>query len=204
MRWRAGVHLWRRLKGCDAGAALVEFTIVAPLLLLLLAGFTEFGRAVYHHHVLQKAARDATRYLARVDVDDADNDGELDPITNSHPNWDEAINLLMYGTTDSTGADPLIAYWTPDPSETVSTSGDTTTVSGTSPSGQDYTIEVSGPTDTTVSLPGGGTMEVPVVALSVELQFRDIGLLSAMTAFFGNPIDSIPLAASHEQAYIGE
>ena len=46
-------------------AALVEFTLVFPLLLVFLAGLSELGFAMHQQHIVQKAVRDAARYAAR-------------------------------------------------------------------------------------------------------------------------------------------
>ncbi len=51
---------------------MVEFGIVLALLISIVFGITEFGRAVYQYNNLAKAARDAARYLsiqAATDVD---------------------------------------------------------------------------------------------------------------------------------------
>ena len=60
-RVRAGDFL-----GCDSGAALVEMTVILPVLLILFTGGVEFARALAHHHAIEKAARDTGRYLARL------------------------------------------------------------------------------------------------------------------------------------------
>jgi len=46
------------------GVALVEFTLVLPLLLLLLLAFGEFGRMLYQYNVLLQASRDAGRFVS--------------------------------------------------------------------------------------------------------------------------------------------
>lgn len=48
------------------GIAALEAVLVLPLLLLLLAWITFFGRYFWHYTVAQKAAHDAARYLATV------------------------------------------------------------------------------------------------------------------------------------------
>jgi Flp pilus assembly protein TadG len=53
-------------KRARGGAALVEFTLVAPLLLLLMCGMAEFASALRQYHIMEKGVRDAGRYLARV------------------------------------------------------------------------------------------------------------------------------------------
>ena len=44
------------------GLAMVEFTIVLPLLLLLMLATAEFGRALFQYNTLTKAVRDGARY----------------------------------------------------------------------------------------------------------------------------------------------
>lgn len=46
------------------GLALVEFTLVLPLVLVLLLAFGEFGRMLYQYNVLLQASRDAGRFVA--------------------------------------------------------------------------------------------------------------------------------------------
>ncbi len=46
------------------GQAVIEFALVLPLLLLVLLGITEFGRAFYTLNVLTQAAREGARLAA--------------------------------------------------------------------------------------------------------------------------------------------
>jgi len=46
------------------GLAIVEFTLVLPVLLLLLLAFGEFGRMLYQYNILLQASRDADRFVA--------------------------------------------------------------------------------------------------------------------------------------------
>ncbi|MNL00813.1 TadE-like protein [compost metagenome] len=46
------------------GLAMVEFTLVLPVLLLMLLAFGEFGRMLYQYNVLLQASRDADRFVA--------------------------------------------------------------------------------------------------------------------------------------------
>jgi len=48
----------------DRGAAAVEFALVAPLLLVLVVGIAEFGRAYDTEAALSQAAREGARALA--------------------------------------------------------------------------------------------------------------------------------------------
>lgn len=48
----------------DRGAAAVEFALVLPILLLLVVGILEFGRAYHVQTTLSNAARDGVRVMA--------------------------------------------------------------------------------------------------------------------------------------------
>jgi Flp pilus assembly protein TadG len=51
----------RRLRGDTAGGAAVEFALVLPVLLLMVMGILDFGRALNTHHVVTDASREAAR-----------------------------------------------------------------------------------------------------------------------------------------------
>ena len=55
------------MKRNDRGAAVVEFAIVMPLLVALLVGIAEFGRAYYVQTTLSGAAREGVRVMALKD-----------------------------------------------------------------------------------------------------------------------------------------
>jgi Flp pilus assembly protein TadG len=46
------------------GVALVEFALILPFLLVMLAMTAELGRAIYHYGELAKSVREAARYLS--------------------------------------------------------------------------------------------------------------------------------------------
>lgn len=86
----------------ESGAALVEFALLLPLLMMLFGGFLEVGRILQHHHTLEKAMRAATRYLARTDL--------------SAEATARAKNIVLYGTPELVaGTPPRLPYLT-DPS----------------------------------------------------------------------------------------
>ena len=75
----------------ERGAALVEFTLLAPFLLALGLGMCEFGRFLYQYQLVLDGLRDGARYLARMQ----------DPTnTTSQTN---AANLAATGTIDGSG-----------------------------------------------------------------------------------------------------
>ena len=56
----------RELVAGDEGSALIEGTIVVPVLFALVFGVLEFSYYFYQHHLVSTGVRDAARYLARV------------------------------------------------------------------------------------------------------------------------------------------
>lgn len=100
-------HARLRQLGTDRrGAALVEFTLLAPVLISLMCGLAEFGQALRQYHIMEKGVRDAARYLSRAPANP--------PCTGTaDPNWAtyvaQAKNLAVYGST-STGT-ALFAGW---------------------------------------------------------------------------------------------
>jgi Flp pilus assembly protein TadG len=71
------------------GQSLLEFAVVLPLLLLLMAGLIEFGRAFYQYNTLAKAVRQAARYMSERPY----NATEIQ----------NAQNMAVYGNTQGTG-----------------------------------------------------------------------------------------------------
>ena len=74
------------------GAAMVEFALITPILLLLTFMVTEYSRALNQYDVLTKSVRDGARYLSM-----------------HQPNTKitEAKNLMVYGNLAGTGS-PLV------------------------------------------------------------------------------------------------
>jgi Flp pilus assembly protein TadG len=52
---------WRKLRECD-GAAMVEFSIMCTLLIVLVFGIIEFGFLWYQKQVITNASREGARY----------------------------------------------------------------------------------------------------------------------------------------------
>ena len=108
MAKRSSTHNRKKWGLDNRGVAFLEFTILFPLLLVLTLGVFEFGRAMLDHHKIDKAVRDAARYLARVPVTCATagtNNGTIDSsyITN-------AKNLALNGAIS--GGTAILNYWT--------------------------------------------------------------------------------------------
>ncbi len=58
--------LRRRGQSSERGANLIEMALVSMLLLLLLAGVVDMGRAFYSYIAITNASREGARYAARV------------------------------------------------------------------------------------------------------------------------------------------
>jgi Flp pilus assembly protein TadG len=71
------------------GVAAIEFAILLPVLLFIVFGITEFGRALYAYNTIVKGTRDAARYAMTQQPG-----GGADPVTKC---------LAVYGTTDCSG-----------------------------------------------------------------------------------------------------
>lgn len=138
----------RNLREDHSGAALVEFTILAPLLISLMCGLSEFGQALRQYHIMEKGVRDAARYLARVPANP--------PCTGiTDPNWGtyvtQAKNLAVYGVT-STGT-PLFKGWT-------------------------NTATVTVPSPTCLTNPRVNGAPLPQVTVTATAPYADLGMLS--------------------------
>jgi Flp pilus assembly protein TadG len=58
---RFGTRLVRKLRKSDAGQALVEFSLVLPIMLLMLFALVDFGRGFYSWLVVTNAVREGAR-----------------------------------------------------------------------------------------------------------------------------------------------
>jgi len=99
------LDLIRSLHRDKDGAALIEFTLVAPLLILLMCGLGEFGQALRQYHVMQKGVTQAARFLART---------PSAPCPAPDAAWStyvaQAKNVAIYG--GATSGTPLYKGWT--------------------------------------------------------------------------------------------
>ncbi len=88
----------RGLAGDCRGVAAVEFGILLPFMVILLAGIADLGRSIWQSHALTKGVRDAARYLSRVDP----------PFTGAQ--LASAKNLALRGSFDTSRPFPF-AHW---------------------------------------------------------------------------------------------
>jgi Flp pilus assembly protein TadG len=97
---------------------MTEFAIVLPVLLLLLFGVTEIGRALVRYNTLTKAVQDGARHAASYALLG----------TTGAVNVDAALlaatrNVVVYGNTAGTGQ-PLLGGFTPAQVQLIDAGGD--------------------------------------------------------------------------------
>lgn len=161
------------LARCTRGTSFMEMALVMPLMMVMLGGVLEMGRALHHHHVLETSVRDATRYLSRVpDV------GQPSETPCGAPGAgtaaETARQLAMYGTTLA-GTPPLLVYW-----------------NDTQPQEVCIRTETRSLTDE-----AGETFDVTVVRMDVAVNYEDFGLLGLIG------LDAMSLRAAHEEIHVG-
>lgn len=92
--------LYRRSR-CH-GAALVEFVITAPVLLMSMLMIGEFGRAFFEYNTLTKSVRQGARFL----VDHTPSTVDAMVVTGKFSQ--QAQNMVLYGSPVESG-DPLLS-----------------------------------------------------------------------------------------------
>ena len=164
--------LWR----CTGGSALVEATVLTPVLIILFFGVFEFSWYFYNQQLTEIGVRDAARYLARGPYFSAATfitEG-TNPCSDA-TNVAAAKNLAVTGTVDGSGA-ARVTGWT------------TAAV----------TISCTPPYDNTASPPDYAGPST-IYHVTVSTTFADPAL-----GYFGMLGLSIPnLSASHMQRAFG-
>lgn len=166
-------YKFKSLLDDSQGSVLAEFAFMAPILVILGLGAAEIGRAVQHNHTVEKSARDAARYLARVQASCAGG------ITNA-ADVATAKNLAWTGYVS--GATPLLYYWqNPTGNSTVN-------------------VTVGCYANTTAPIlirSNSASPGIPLITVSIEVPYEDIGFLGLLGAA------AITLKSSHSEVSIG-
>ncbi len=173
-------RLMARVRGFGreiGGASAVEFGFTLPLLIALVFGVVEVGRALQHHHVLVKGVRDAGRYLGRVAIT-CPGPG-AGTVTNA-ANLTAARNLAMTGNI--AGGSPVLDYWTDPTSLTIAVD----------------CLDNSAAANLCGVAACRGDDEVAIITVSASLPYQDLGFVAL---FGGSPFT---FDVSHEQYSIGE
>ena len=78
----------RTLRSGSRGQSLVEFSLVFPIIVLLVVGFFEIGRAVFAFNMIANAARQAVRVATVNQLPDVTDCDETRPIEDPYePHW---------------------------------------------------------------------------------------------------------------------
>lgn len=166
----------------ESGAAAVEFAIVSPLLVLLFAGFMEFGNLLYQQQQLEKSVRDAARYLSYYSSTTwtTTSPGTLSCSPGPDPGTYEAAaqNLILYASL-CPGTSPIV---------TGMTTSDITITPGST------NVTASGGNCSSNNSCNSCTMTIPTVTVSVQISYSDIiGMLSLLG------ISNFTLSTTHNE-----
>jgi Flp pilus assembly protein TadG len=102
----------------ERGIATIEFVIVTPVLLLLLFGVTEIGRALVRYNALTKAVQDGARYASAYALL-----GSTGVVTIDAQLLTAVRNVVVYGNTAGTGS-PTLAGLQPAQVQLIDAGGD--------------------------------------------------------------------------------
>jgi hypothetical protein len=100
------------------GVATIEFAIVVPVLLLLLVGVTELGRALVRYNTLTKAVQDGARYAAAYGLAGTTGMVNIDTQLTT-----EVRNVVVYGNPVGMGS-PVLAGLLPAQVQVIDAGGD--------------------------------------------------------------------------------
>jgi len=97
-RW-GSVSAGRKVQKQDRGQSLVEFALVAPVLLVILLGVVDLGRAIYYYNTLSNLAREGARAGIVLQTSDE---------WNQPGNLPDALNSITYsGISSYTGTNSI-------------------------------------------------------------------------------------------------
>jgi Flp pilus assembly protein TadG len=102
----------------QCGVATVEFAIVAPVLLVLLFGVAEVGRALVRYNTLAKAVQDGARYAAAEGLLGTTGNVNVDAQLTT-----EVRNVVVYGNVAGAGT-PVLAGLQPMQIQVIDAGGD--------------------------------------------------------------------------------
>ena len=88
------------------GVAMVEFTIVLPVVLFMILGVTELGRAMVRYNALTKAVRDGARHASLYALSGTTGTVDIDQALTT-----EVQNVVVYGNVAGVGS-PAISDMT--------------------------------------------------------------------------------------------
>lgn len=155
------------------GAALVEFSLMLPMLMVLAAGVTEMGLAMHQQHVVTKSVRDAARFAARQFV--AAPSCPLSTVGEWTTIQSETQQVALRGSL-SGSAPLLLSNWSLASSVTVT---DACAAAGTLVS------------------PAGAGANIPVITVSADVPYAGVGFLTLIG------MNAFTIRASHSEMWVG-
>lgn len=120
---RAGGRRRRGRRPAAGGQSLVEFALIFPIIVLLVAGFVEIGRAVFAYNTIASAARQGARVAAVNQLADVTDCNEMWPIDDPYePHWSiRGCAILAAKTLGITTSNVSVSY-APPPGTTLTCS----------------------------------------------------------------------------------
>lgn len=116
-------NLFAKRRDRQKGVAVVEFTIVLPILLVLILVVAELGRAFLQFNALTRAVRDSAKYVSANAINGTT--GVVD-VSATAPVYSEAQHLVVFGHVGNSGT-PLLPGLVPG-NVTIANPGGTTDI----------------------------------------------------------------------------
>jgi hypothetical protein len=181
-------RLWGRRTRREGGQALIEFTILVPVFLMLLTGLLEFGMVFSHHMTLEYGTREGARAGAAL----GDGSGDSAACATIDPQIVAAVERVIAapGSPVDIGEVSRISIWESD-ADGVPVAGNvniwTYTGPGTGPTVDGSRLRFSQTSQawdpcTRIRGPRGDS-----IGVSLSYRYRMITPLSSVMGFFGGP-----------------
>jgi Flp pilus assembly protein TadG len=107
----------------EHGQSLVEFALVIPIIVLMIASFVEIGRAVFAYNTVANAARQGARVAIVNQLPDVTDCDESRPIEDPYePHWSIIGCAILAGKTLGLSAANVTVAYVTQPSTTLSCS----------------------------------------------------------------------------------
>jgi|GEM_PF-2759723 len=142
----------RKIRQASGGSALIEMGLLLPVLVSLMAGMVEFGRALQQFHIADKGVKNAARYLARVA-----GDGTCPPTSTSWSNHVVLAKRVAQRGSFDPGSPYSLSNW-----QTAS----------------DVSVNVACVDNSAGDFRGPAL--IPIVTVTTSFSYNDIGILSVL------------------------
>jgi Flp pilus assembly protein TadG len=162
--------LWRD----DDGSALVEATIVMPLLIGFFLGVFEFSWYLYNQQLVVSGLRDAARYMTRIELTDGNRDPCVQKDQNGVLYTAEAANIATTAQSDP-GGSARVSGW----------------------NAADVTISCLSSAALSNGRYADGSASMTIIDVATRFTDPSLGLFSALG------LKPPPLSYSHQERFIG-